>query len=157
MEGTLIRDSLHLADRSPVVFAAAWQLLALLVLVGAVWLNEALDWPEFFFGAPSATPDWTSASLLTGAVCLAALISIFPLYVLKRVARREAVTICSYCRRIQADPQSWERVEAFFAKKTFAAVSHGVCPDCSAKVMQDYRAGRKDAGARETVVGEMYL
>ena len=147
----------HFAGRRPIQRIAFWQLFALAVLISVVWLNEVLDWPAFFFGLPPTPPDWVSACILTAAVFFATLIMAVPLYIQKRIASHKAVTICSYCRRVQTEPQAWEHTESFFTNRTFAIVSHGVCPECSAKVMRDYRNGRQNAGARETIVSEMVV
>jgi phosphoserine phosphatase RsbU/P len=37
---------------------------------------------------------------------------------------------CSYCHRIRDDGGGWSSMEAYFAKRTAATFSHGVCPDC---------------------------
>jgi hypothetical protein len=147
----------NVAAQRPILRIAFWQLIAFLVLISAVWLNEALDGPALLFGLPAKAPDWDRAAILTAAVCVALLIAVIPLYIHKRNALRESITICSYCRRVQDEAKSWAHVEAFFTNRAYTTVSHGVCPECSAKVMHDYRAGRKDAGARETVVNELFV
>ncbi|MCL4692597.1 MAG: response regulator [Candidatus Hydrogenedentes bacterium] len=41
--------------------------------------------------------------------------------------------ICMYCRRIQSDDASWQRIEEYVAEHSNAEFSHGMCPDCTAK------------------------
>jgi len=38
--------------------------------------------------------------------------------------------ICSYCKKIRNEDNTWEPVEGYVTKKTEAAFSHGVCPSC---------------------------
>jgi len=38
--------------------------------------------------------------------------------------------ICSYCRRIRQDDDSWVSIEKHIKQKTDTAFSHGICPDC---------------------------
>jgi len=38
--------------------------------------------------------------------------------------------ICSYCKKIRNEDNTWESVEGYVTKKTDAAFSHGVCPSC---------------------------
>lgn len=38
--------------------------------------------------------------------------------------------ICSYCKKIRDDQQSWHHVESYVAEHTEAHFSHAVCPDC---------------------------
>lgn len=41
--------------------------------------------------------------------------------------------ICMYCRRIQSDDASWQRIEEYVAEHSNAEFSHGMCPECTAK------------------------
>jgi len=43
--------------------------------------------------------------------------------------------ICSYCKRIRSDKNYWEKVESYISEHTDAQFSHGICPECLAKVM----------------------
>lgn len=38
--------------------------------------------------------------------------------------------ICSYCKRIRDDRDSWQQVEAYVTAHSAARFSHGVCPEC---------------------------
>ena len=38
--------------------------------------------------------------------------------------------ICSYCRRIRQDDDTWVSIEKHIKQKTDTAFSHGICPDC---------------------------
>lgn len=38
--------------------------------------------------------------------------------------------ICSYCKRIRQDAQTWQPVEQYLEDQTASALSHGICPDC---------------------------
>lgn len=41
--------------------------------------------------------------------------------------------ICMYCRRIQSDDVSWQRIEEYVAEHSNAEFSHGMCPECTEK------------------------
>ena len=45
--------------------------------------------------------------------------------------------ICSYCKRIRSDHDYWEQVESYIADHTDALFSHGICPECLTKAMND--------------------
>ena len=47
---------------------------------------------------------------------------------------RGLLPICSYCKRIRADDQYWQQVEAYIAQHSDAQFSHGICPACYATV-----------------------
>jgi GAF domain-containing protein len=38
--------------------------------------------------------------------------------------------ICSYCKKIRNDQNSWERLESYISEHSHATFSHGICPDC---------------------------
>ena len=46
--------------------------------------------------------------------------------------------ICSYCKRIRSDHDYWEQVESYITEHTDALFSHGICPSCLEKVMEEF-------------------
>ncbi len=46
--------------------------------------------------------------------------------------------ICSYCKRIRSDQDYWEQVESYITEHTGVLFSHGICPSCLVKVMDDF-------------------
>jgi CheY-like chemotaxis protein len=46
--------------------------------------------------------------------------------------------ICSYCKRIRSDHDYWEQVESYITDHTDAQFSHGICPSCLVKVMDEF-------------------
>ena len=53
------------------------------------------------------------------------------------VELQEILPICSYCKKIRNDTQAWEQVEAYFSKHLDLSFSHGLCPDCMNKQMEE--------------------
>lgn len=45
--------------------------------------------------------------------------------------------ICCSCKKIRDDKGYWQQVEQFVSSHTGARFSHGLCPDCGAKMYQD--------------------
>ena len=45
--------------------------------------------------------------------------------------------ICSYCKRIRSDKDYWEQVESYVTERSDARFSHGICPECFDKVLED--------------------
>ncbi|MFH0726923.1 MAG: hypothetical protein V2B19_11335 [Pseudomonadota bacterium] len=43
---------------------------------------------------------------------------------------RRIIPICSICRKVRDDTESWTRVEAYFKNNWDVDFSHGLCPDC---------------------------
>lgn len=42
--------------------------------------------------------------------------------------------ICSYCKKIRNDEGYWQQLEAYIHQRSEAQFSHGICPDCYARV-----------------------
>ena len=47
------------------------------------------------------------------------------------------VPICAYCKKIRTDEGYWKQVEDILAKYTGAQLSHGVCPECLDREIQE--------------------
>jgi len=54
--------------------------------------------------------------------------------------------ICGYCKKIRNDKNYWEQVEVYLGKATGARFSHGICPDCYAKVVEPQVRKREGKG-----------
>jgi K+-sensing histidine kinase KdpD len=50
---------------------------------------------------------------------------------------RGTLLICSYCKKIATNPETWTEVESYVRKHSDAEFNHGVCPDCFRKVVQE--------------------
>jgi K+-sensing histidine kinase KdpD len=49
---------------------------------------------------------------------------------------RGTLLICSYCKKIETNPETWMEVENYVRKHSDAEFNHGVCPDCLRKEMR---------------------
>ncbi len=47
------------------------------------------------------------------------------------------IPICSYCKKIRDDEGAWEVLEAYISKHSDATFSHGACPECYNKLLQE--------------------
>lgn len=50
---------------------------------------------------------------------------------------RGIIPICSYCKNIRNDKGAWQRIESYISNHSEAQFSHGVCPECLKKEMED--------------------
>ncbi len=53
--------------------------------------------------------------------------------------------ICSYCKKIRSDEDSWEQLECYISEHSHTTFSHGICPDCRAhatRELEQWKAGR---------------
>jgi phosphoserine phosphatase RsbU/P len=46
------------------------------------------------------------------------------------------VPICSYCKKIRDDQNYWRQVESYISEHSEVQFSHGICPECYAKLME---------------------
>ncbi|HVU24577.1 MAG TPA: response regulator [Opitutus sp.] len=44
------------------------------------------------------------------------------------------IPICGYCKKVRDDQNFWQQVETYIGKRTGSRFSHGICPDCYAKI-----------------------
>jgi phosphoserine phosphatase RsbU/P len=44
--------------------------------------------------------------------------------------------ICSYCKKVRNDSDSWQQVEAYVSAHSTVRFSHGVCPQCVKTIVQ---------------------
>jgi len=58
---------------------------------------------------------------------------------------RGIVPICANCKKIRDDQGYWNQVEVYVRDHTEASFSHGICPDCIAKLYPELAMG--DAGS----------
>ena len=49
---------------------------------------------------------------------------------------RWILPICSYCKKIRDDRDSWQTMERYISQRTGTQFSHGICPECYAKEME---------------------
>jgi DNA-binding response OmpR family regulator len=45
--------------------------------------------------------------------------------------------ICSYCKRIRSDKDYWQQVDSYLTDHTDARFSHGICPACMEKALEE--------------------
>lgn len=50
--------------------------------------------------------------------------------------------ICSYCKKIRDEDNTWHSVEVYIRKHSEAVFSHGICPDCLRKHYKDIGLGK---------------
>ena len=51
--------------------------------------------------------------------------------------------ICSYCKQVRDDQNYWQEVESYIATHADVQFSHGICPDCFARVSLELKVNRQ--------------
>jgi DNA-binding response OmpR family regulator len=54
--------------------------------------------------------------------------------------------ICSYCKRVRSDTNYWEQVDSYIMEHTDARFSHGICPTCTVKYLEELEPRPKSGG-----------
>lgn len=49
------------------------------------------------------------------------------------------IPICAVCKKIRNDNGYWDQLEKFISEHTDANFSHGYCPDCAKKILEDMK------------------
>lgn len=58
---------------------------------------------------------------------------------LERIEQLEGIlSICSWCKKIKTGDDQWVPVETFIEGRSSAIFSHGMCPECYARMKKDY-------------------
>jgi PleD family two-component response regulator len=52
---------------------------------------------------------------------------------------RGILPICSHCKKIRDDTESWQQLEEYISTHSEAKFSHGICPDCAKKHYPDLK------------------
>lgn len=50
---------------------------------------------------------------------------------------RELLPICAWCRRIRDDAGYWKQIDHYLQAKDIATFTHGICPECAAKLSSE--------------------
>ena len=45
--------------------------------------------------------------------------------------------ICSYCKKVRNDRNYWQQVESYFSEHADVLFSHGICPECLPRAMEE--------------------
>jgi len=107
------------------------------ILIVLSWLTEIFRFPHYLFGE-SFVPNWHRAALRTVVVLLIwGWVYLLTRKMLKRLHHlEEFLRICSWCRRVCYDDQ-WLGLEEYFNSRFATRTSHGMCPDCLKKKVEE--------------------
>ncbi|HKI69124.1 MAG TPA: hypothetical protein VKA67_06010 [Verrucomicrobiae bacterium] len=106
-------------------------------LIMLSWLTEAMRIPHLLFGGPF-TPNWDRALLRTIVIIL---IWTWVHLATKRLLKRlhyleEFLRICGWCRKV-CNRGEWLTMEAYFNSKFDTRTTHGMCPECLKKKVEE--------------------
>jgi hypothetical protein len=56
--------------------------------------------------------------------------------------------ICAGCKKIRNDVGYWEQVDSYIKKHTDVDFSHGICPECLARLYPEFADSKPNASAK---------
>jgi hypothetical protein len=117
--------------------ALIWQSLGFLIVAVLTWSDAIFDLAHVILGLPHRDTDINRAAITTAVLLLLWMFSAYKIYlVVSRLSYLESfLHVCAWCRKIEHNNR-WLSLEAHFTQQTGGKVSHGICPQCSQKVMR---------------------
>ena len=119
----------------------AYELLGFGLVVLCLWIDELMDIPHHFLGAPATPVNWRESlleSLLT--LGLAAMAVFLTRQFLMHIKYLEGFLIfCAGCKKVRMKGQ-WIPVDLYLRDHSAADISHGLCPDCLTQYCGDWNA-----------------
>ena len=53
---------------------------------------------------------------------------------------RNLLPICAWCRQVRTEDGEWKSLEAYLEAVSHSRVTHGMCPDCAQRMMEEDRS-----------------
>jgi hypothetical protein len=127
------------APRSPSAkFILRGQAVGFSFLLALMWTAEFLHLPNRLFG-DSTEAMWPRLGIRTSVLLFIWLIvHITTSRLLKRLHELETfLHICSWCRKV-GDHGEWMTMEDYFSSRFKTSTSHGICPECSKRQLDQH-------------------
>jgi hypothetical protein len=135
----------ELKRRNGFTHIALWQVLAFVMLILLIWVNELLDLPWLLFGVERQPASLIRGCVATAGVLVAAVVAIGNTYLQQRNIVSGLLTICSYCKKIRVQDELWQRVEDYIGRRSTIDFTHSVCPECFQRVKRMVEEETDDA------------
>lgn len=128
-------------DRQLIRWRAAlvWHSVGFAIVIVLLWADEFFELIFNYYGG-----NWSSGNVQESAIrtVIVIFLWIFSSYkvhqVLSRLAYLESfMHICAWCKRIEKD-ENWMSLEEHVAAETGKKASHGICPECAARMEEEF-------------------
>jgi hypothetical protein len=63
------------------------------------------------------------------------------------------LSICAYCKKIKDDEGYWGEIENYIMRHSNASFTHGMCPDCFARLKKQLDELQENGGGGSMVLG----
>lgn len=115
-----------------------YETIGFLLLIALSWVNELVGLPQLIFGGPPSRPSIHEAAMETLAIVIVwGVVFIFTKRLMQHLFYLDGfVRVCAWCRKIGHDDE-WFGVEDYFARGFEIKTSHGMCPECQRKWLDE--------------------
>ena len=118
--------------------ALLWHSLAFATVIILTWCEEVFYFLHEVFRQVPRAPNFADAAITTLVIVLVWAASGLGIY--RLVARlnylERFLHVCAWCRKVHHKGR-WVTFEAHFTSQQGNAVTHGICPECSQKVLTE--------------------
>jgi hypothetical protein len=110
-----------------------------------IWLDEILDIPHFLLRGEATPINWRESLFESvGILLLGAVIVYFTKKMFQRMKTLEGILpVCASCKKIRDEQNNWHAIESYIHERSDAQFSHGICPECAAKLYPDFNPYKK--------------
>ena len=130
-----VKKQIHL-PKDPFAYIGFWQFLTFIMLILVVWVNEVRDMPALLFDTAPQDVNIFRGCLLTAAVLVTAIVAIGNTYLQQKRVVNSLISVCATCKKVRVNQHQWKQMEEYISDNSLLTFTHGLCPDCTEKVMQ---------------------
>ena len=118
--------------------ALFWHGLGFVTIVMVLWADKLFQIGQHLGVSDENTESYLEVSAKSGVVVLLWMFSAYKVYlIVSRLSYLESfLHVCAWCRKIEVK-HKWLTIEQHFAQQTGGKASHGICPECAAKVADE--------------------
>ena len=114
-----------------------YETVGFLLLVALSWLNELISLPHLIFGTGEHSSLHEAMLETTAIVTVWLVVMVFTKRLMQRLFYLDGfLRVCAWCRKIGHE-EEWTTVEDYFARGFAIKTSHGMCPGCQAKWVEE--------------------
>ena len=123
----------------------AYEIIAFTAIIILIWMDEIIDIPSLLLGSKPTPINWRESLFESiGILAIGITIVNFTYKVFQRMKHLEGILpVCASCKKIRDDQGNWQQIESYIREKSEADFSHGICPECAAKLYPDMNPYQK--------------
>ena len=117
---------------------AFWQAMGFVALAALIWAINIHDLArEFSPGRTEEECDLLGTWIITAAVFAIGAIAVANTYLQQKRILSGLICVCSYCKKVRVQGTHWKQMEEYVSARTLAEFTHGVCPVCMKRIVEE--------------------